>query len=331
MHLIRQACVKRYSGVSVLPDPGWSSDAGDGQGGEWIADGTLRCQAAIVERDEFLACEAAAVQSDGGQLLRHDLRPQVELLLRFFQRLGFHALACALASKWQQVSQCWLPGPGTLVGRQDEIEAVCEQGTPCRQFAPHRVNSRLCGCFLEVLHIRAQVELLAAHQNLHGKGQRFEKGAIACDHQVLLLLRLEGVVGGGDLQDGPVLAPGWTAWRGQAQDVVCDFPYLHERFLHAAPPRRLLWCWHASASFPVPRAHHRLDSFCCRCGRALPVAEYGRCARHRSGAAASSGIAPATRPQAADLLQRSEPGRWPLRLATEQSLHAQSVRALCRD
>jgi hypothetical protein len=85
--------------MSLLPDFRWSSDAGDGQGREWIADGTLGREAAIVERDEFLACEPAAVQSNGGQLLRHHLRPQVELLLRFFQRLGFDALACPLASK----------------------------------------------------------------------------------------------------------------------------------------------------------------------------------------------------------------------------------------
>src|SRR6266699_3941958 len=111
MHLIRQACVKRYSGVSVLPDPCGSSDAGDGQGREWIADGAFRREAAIVECDEFLVDKSAAVQSDGGQLLRHHLRPQVELLLRFFQRLRFDTCPPSLPSRGQKTGERRLPRP----------------------------------------------------------------------------------------------------------------------------------------------------------------------------------------------------------------------------
>jgi len=64
-------------------------------------DGSFWCEAAIVERDEFLTCEAAAVQSEGGQLLHHHLRPQVKLLLRFLQRLRREARTPAFAS-WGQ-------------------------------------------------------------------------------------------------------------------------------------------------------------------------------------------------------------------------------------
>ena len=90
-----------------------------------------------------------------------------------------------------------------------------EQRASCSQFA-HILRVRECqfspgaivhGCraFQHALHVWLEVKLLAAHQDLDGERQRFEKRAISCDHEFLLFLRRERVVGGGDLKNRPVL------------------------------------------------------------------------------------------------------------------------------
>ena len=78
-----------------------------------------------------------------------------------------------------------------------------------------------CRAFQHALHVWPEVKLLAAHQDLDGERQRFEKRAIPCDHGLLFFLRRERVVGGGDLKDRPVLTLRWVG-RGEArQSTLC--------------------------------------------------------------------------------------------------------------
>src|SRR5947209_4689517 len=114
----------------------------------------------------------------------------------------------------------------SLISGENDIEAVFEQGAPGsefayilrvreRQFSPGGILQRCCRAFQQVLHVWLEVKLLAAHQNLNGECQRFEKGAIACDDGLLFFFRPEGVVGGGDLKDRPVLTLSRAGWRGR--------------------------------------------------------------------------------------------------------------------
>src|SRR5260370_20823523 len=110
-----------------------------------------------------------------------------------------------------------------------------------RQFSPGGIVECCGGGFQQVLAVGSQIELLAAHQDLDGEGQGFEQGAIAGDDEVLLLLGPEGVVGGGDLQDSPVLALRWTGGRDQAEHVVCNLSHPYKLRLDAPFPG---FVWH---------------------------------------------------------------------------------------
>ena len=65
----------------------------------------------------------------------------------------------------------------------------------------------------------AEVKLLAAHEDLDGECQRFEKRAIPCNYGLLFFLRPEGVVGGRDLKDRPVLTLR-RAWSEERPDTA---------------------------------------------------------------------------------------------------------------
>ena len=75
------------SSRSALFDPCWLIDTGKGLGWQWIAQGTIWCEATVVQASQFVSCQAAALQTEGGKLLAYDFCSQVELLLRFFQSL----------------------------------------------------------------------------------------------------------------------------------------------------------------------------------------------------------------------------------------------------
>ena len=83
-----------------------------------------------------------------------------------------------------------------------------------RQFSPGAMLYGRRG-LQHVLHVWLEVELLAAHQDLDGERQRFEKRAIPCDHGLLFFFRPERVIGGGDLKDRPVLTLRWAGRRGR--------------------------------------------------------------------------------------------------------------------
>ena len=91
------------SSRSALFDPCRLIDTGKGLVWQWIAQGTIRREATVVEASEFVSCQAAALQTKGGKLLGYDFCSQVELLLRFFQSLC--TLPCPFVAKWKKTSQ----------------------------------------------------------------------------------------------------------------------------------------------------------------------------------------------------------------------------------